>query len=367
MSRHSISLIVAVSLIFAMGLVMVFNTTAAEVLNRSLAISTHHALVKQLMYAFLGLCGALVIWFLGYRNFIRLSGPLLCGITLLLVLVFIPGIGQRINGANRWIGIAGYTFQPSEFAKFLIPLYFVRCLTREGRPMLLKEFFTVLTKLAIPIGLILIEPDNGTVAVIIMCLIILLFLTRIRWLYWGMPLLILMFCGVFAASRMPHVPDRIRVYLHPETDLLGKGHQPHQAKIAAGSGNLFGRGLGKSVQKLDYLPEARSDYIAAIYAEEFGFMGICSLILLYMAIGYYGFRIAAESRSRDAFYTVSILTFLICFQAFLNMGVVSGLLPSKGINLPFFSQGGTSLVANFMAFCLILNVASTNKKELVHG
>jgi cell division protein FtsW len=115
------------------------------------------------------------------------------------------------------------------------------------------------------------------------------------------------------------------------------------------------------MQKLDYLPEARSDYIAAIFGEEFGFVGISTLIFLYMAIGYFGFSIAAKTHNLPAFYMASVLTFLICFQAFLNLGVVSGLLPSKGTNLPFFSQGGSSLLANFMVICMILNIAHEQK------
>jgi cell division protein FtsW len=160
---------------------------------------------------------------------------------------------------------------------------------------------------------------------------------------------------------MPHVSDRIRIYFHPELDLKGKGHQPHQARIASGSGGLLGRGFGESLQKLDYLPEARSDYIAAIFAEEFGFIGIISLIVLYMTIGGLGFNIAIQSKTLEGFYLVAILTFLICFQAFLNLSVVSGLLPSKGTNLPFFSRGGSSLLANFIALGLIVSASRQNK------
>ncbi|WP_194847494.1 FtsW/RodA/SpoVE family cell cycle protein, partial [Candidatus Neptunochlamydia vexilliferae] len=126
---------------------------------------------------------------------------------------------------------------------------------------------------------------------------------------------------------------------------------------------LFGRGVGESLQKLNYLPEARSDYIAAIYAEELGFVGILFLILLYLFIAYSGFHIASKAKSKEGFYSAAVLTFLISFQAFLNLGVVSGLLPSKGTNLPFFSQGGSSLLANGIAIALIMSVHRT--KEIV--
>ena len=361
MNKKSLLLLLAVLVLFVLGLSMVFNTTAAEVLDRALAKSTHQALIKQLLYAILG-CGLAVgVWFLGYDQILRLSGYFLVASTFLLILVFVPGIGQQINGAHRWLGVGSYSFQPSEFVKYLIPLYYIQAVTTAQKPILLKDFIKLLLKFVLPMGLILIEPDNGTVAIIIAALVVLFLITKIRWVYWALPLMIIVGVGGIVASQMPHVHVRIQNYLHPEYDLQGQGHQPHQSKIAAGSGGLFGRGLGESMQKLNYLPHARSDYIAAIFAEEFGFVGISCLIMIYMFIGYLGFSIAAETDNLPAFYTVAILTFLICLQAFLNLGVVSGLLPSKGVNLPFFSHGGSSLLANFMVICIILNIS--NKKN----
>jgi cell division protein FtsW len=357
MNRASLALISCVLLLFAMGLVMVFNTTSAEVLSRGLERSTSHALLKQLAYSFVGLLVALLAWKVGYKRFLAWSGPLLLLGSLLLILVFIPGVGQEINGAKRWINFFGLSFQPSEIVKYLIPLYAISIFAKSEKPLELKEFFKLLGKIAVPMALILFEPDNGTVFILLMTLLILFFLTRLKWIYWVLPMMVLGVIGGVAASQMQHVPDRIRVYLHPELDLKGKGHQPHQAKIAAGSGRFLGKGIGESLQKLDYLPEARSDYIAAIFAEEFGFVGIFGLILVYMLIGCLGFYIAASVSDRAGFYLAAVFTFLICFQAFLNLGVVSGLLPSKGTNLPFFSHGGSSLLANFLALSLILNVA----------
>jgi cell division protein FtsW len=339
-----------------MGLLMVFNTTAAEVLDRSLERSTHHAVVKQILYAALGGVGAALVSFFGYRQILRLSPFFLTLGTILLILVFIPGIGQQINGAYRWIGIFGNSLQPSEFVKYLIPVYFIHVVTTTEQPMKLSVFLKLMGALSIPIGLILVEPDNGTVAIIMTTLVALFVLTRIKWSYWALPLFLFVLCGVIVASKMPHVSDRIQIYLDPELDLKGKGHQPYQAKIAAGSGKLWGKGLGESLQKLDYLPEARSDYIAAIYAEEFGFIGMLGLLFAYMLLGLLGFYMAKKALDLAGFYLIAIFTFLICFQAFLNLGVVSGLLPSKGTNLPFFSQGGSNLLASFMAVALIINV-----------
>lgn len=365
MSRYAIALLICVSVILAMGFLMVFNTTAAEVLDRALDRSTHHAIIKQLLYAFGGGIVAAGVWMLGYESILKLSGLFLIIATVFLILVFIPGIGQQLNGANRWISVFGTSLQPSEFVKYLIPLYYIHVVTSMDKPMELKQFLKLLAILAIPIGLILIEPDNGTVAIILSTMVALFVLTRLRLTYWALPLLVLVLCGGVVASQMKHVSNRIQIYLHPELDLKGKGHQPYQAKIAAGSGKLFGRGLAESLQKLDYLPEARSDYIAAIFAEEFGFIGMMFLIALYMGIGFLGFHLASQVDDLGGFYIISIMTFLICFQAFLNLGVVSGLLPSKGTNLPFFSQGGSSLLANIMALSLMFNVAKSREKSYV--
>jgi cell division protein FtsW len=227
-------------------------------------------------------------------------------------------------------------------------------------------FFVFIKRLAIfllPLALILLEPDNGTTAIILAAFVALFVLVKIRAIFWAVPFVGVLIVGSIVAYHMPHVPDRIRVYLHPELDLKGKGHQPYQARIAAGSGGFLGKGIGKSLQKLDYLPEARNDYIAAIYAEEMGFAGITFLIGLYMAVAYFGFSIALSAVDKEGFYLGAIMTFLISFQAFLNLGVVSGLLPSKGITLPFFSQGGTSLIVNILAVCLLLSIAAVSAKE----
>jgi cell division protein FtsW len=347
------------TILFAVGILMVFDTSSAEVIDRSLNVSTHHALIKQLVYGCLGIILALLTFFFGYRKLLNFAPYLFYGLTVCLLLVFVPGIGRALNGANRWIFFGPLSFQPSEFMKVIAPLYFIHLYMKEDN-MTWKRFYLIVLRLAAPLFLILIEPDNGTVAIIMVTLMALFFLCRVRWLYWLLPVLFLGGLGIAAAMQMPHVKHRIQVYLHPESDLLGKGHQPYQAKIATGSGELFGRGVGESLQKLNYLPEARSDYIAAIYAEELGFIGILFLVLLYLFIAYSGFHIAMKAETKGGFYVASVITFLISFQAFLNLGVVSGLLPSKGTNLPFFSQGGSSLLANCIAIALIM---STHKKK----
>jgi cell division protein FtsW len=345
---------------------MIFSTTSAEVIDLELDKDTHHALFKQILYAIAGLGLAFTVSKVGYQAIIKNSVPLLCIMTLFLIAVLIPGLGKEVNGSRRWIGIAGFSFQPSEFVKYLVPAFFIhRFLQFKGEVLSLRDFLRLGAAVAIPILLILVEPNNGTAAVIGMTVVILCLLTQIPFKYWALPLAVLVVIGGVSAAHLPYVSARLKVYLNPELDLKGKGHQPYQAKIAAGSGKLFGKGPGNSLQKLSYLPEAQNDYIAAIYAEEFGFMGMVILILLYMTVGYLGFAIASQASDPAGCYFAGAITFLITFQAFLNLGVVSGLLPSTGLNLPFFSQGGTSLIANIAGIGLLFSIAR-EEKESIH-
>ena len=364
-------ILLCVTLIFALGLMMVFNTSSAEILDRALDRNLHHACLRQIVYAGGGLFFALLISRIGYTHLIRCTPLLLAGTCILLLLVFVPGIGKVRNGSHRWLGVGTLTFQPSEFVKYLLPMAYIEWyLRRKQREVQFLTFCKVIAYLAIPMFLVMIEPDNGTTAVMGASLVPLFFLTGIRFKYWALPMLVMISIGVVAAYQLPYIRGRIQVYLHPELDLKGKGHQPYQAKIAAGSGGLFGRGPGASLQKLTYLPEAQNDYIAAIYAEEFGFVGILLLIILYMLFACGGFSIAMRSPDPAGTCLAATITFLIALQAFLNLGVVSGLLPSKGVNLPFFSQGGTSLIANMIGLAVLLNigrVGNTLPRKIHHN
>ncbi len=355
---HSFLLIFVTLVIFALGLVMVFGTSSAEVMDRGLNQSTYQALIRQLAHGTLGILLGVGIWMLGYKHLLRLAPFLLVLSALLLLLVLIPGVGKTVNGSKRWISIAGMTLQPSEFAKLTCPLFVVYMVLQ--KPIVrtdIKQFLRYMSPLCVPLALVFLEPDNGTTALLGVLILTAFLVMQIRWTFWALPCLILVVVGAPIAWQLPYVKGRLHVYFHPEKDLLGKGHQPYQAKIAAGSGQVFGRGLGQSLQKMTYLPEAQNDYIAAIYAEEFGFVGIALLLLLYMLMVYAGFFIAYCAEDRSGLYLAVLATFLVCIQAFLNLGVVSGLLPSTGVNLPFLSQGGSSLLVNFVAIALLLSIA----------
>lgn len=355
-------LLLSVLFLLSMGLIMVFNTTSAEVIDANLGGSTRGAFIKQLSFALCSLVLAFAVAAIGVDRAMKHIRLIYLLTTVLLMLVFVPGIGGKVNGAYRWLLVGGFSFQPSELMKVVMPLYFIEEFTKDPH-FTAKRFYKLAALFALPLMLIFLEPDNGTIFIIVLVMIALVFLCRIPLKLWLLPLCGVLLVGGMFAWQMPHVKRRISVYLHPEKDIYGKGHQPYQAKIATGSGQLIGKGFGKSLQKLNYLPEARSDYIAAIFAEEFGFLGMLCIILLYVTLAISGFSIALYARDLKHFLIVSSLTFLITIQAFLNLGVVSGLLPSKGTNLPFFSQGGSSLMVNTGALMLIYLIAHGKRER----
>lgn len=349
-------LLTAAITLYVLGLVMIFNTSSAEAIDLALYGSTHNAMLKQLFYSAIGIMTAIFFYRLGYKRLLELSPIALIGLTIMLVLVFVPGIGMKVNGARRWISFAKISLQPSEFMKFVGPMYLIHRLLKIEGEVTLREFLHLLGILAVPMLLILLEPNNGTAGVFGCVLAVSCFLANVPWRFWLAPLLGVAILGAAFAMQLPYVTKRLQVYMHPELDLKGKGHQPYQAKIAAGSGGIFGKGPGQSLQKLSYLPEAQNDYIAAIFAEEFGFMGMLLLLGTYCWLAVAAFGIAIRSPDPAGMYMASVVAFLFTFQAFLNLGVVSGLVPSTGLNLPFFSQGGSSLIANIASLGLLMNI-----------
>lgn len=361
-NRVQSSLFLVVSLIFILGLVMIYGTSSAEVLDHALEKAPYIPIIRQMIFGGIAVALGWFIYRLGYREILALSPYLLSFFTFLLLLVLVPGVGRSANGSTRWLSIAGISIQPSEFVKYLIPLCFIhRYLVALDRQMTFFGLVRILLPLNVPLLLILLEPNNGTVFVIGVTLAAVLFLTQVPFTYWGIPLMTLALLLGVVAYQLPYVNSRIKVFLNPELDLLGRGHQPYQAKIAAGSGGVFGKGPGNSWQKLSYLPEAQNDYIAAIFGEEFGFLGMTLLISLLAVFVLLGMQVAYNSEQIAALYVSGMVTFLIAFQAFINLAVVGGLLPSTGLNLPLFSQGGTSLMANVSGIALLLSAAGGRK------
>ena len=351
-------LLVLVTLgLVAFGLVMVYSASSARALLSSDAPSYY--LKRQAIYALMGLVALVVLSRFDFHR-LRHATDALLGITFIL-LVAVLVIGTAVNGARRWIPIGFMNFQPSELAKLSLALWTAALLSRRPAPQTLGE-------LAKPIGvvvgaacaLILIEPDLGTaIAIAIMVSAILIVSgTRLRLLASaggiGITLVLL------AIWLEPYRRERIFSFLDPWHDPQGAGFQAVQSMIALGSGGVFGVGLGESVQKIYYLPEASTDMIFAIVGEELGLIGAAAVIAAFAVFAYAGFNIALRCRDPYGKRLAAGITALICGQAAVNVSAVMGLAPLTGIPLPFVSYGGSSLVVGLAAVGILLNIASNH-------
>ncbi len=350
-------LLLPLLVLFLFGMLMIFDTISADMLDHRLDRSPYIPLMKQLVYAGIAAASLFAGAKLGWRCFIDQRRAILIGTTICLLLVFFPWIGKTVNGSRRWLQLGFMSIQPSELFKYALIGWFVGEVERfKGSFPTFKSYLQILYPLIPSLLLILIEPNNGTVFVLIVLTLALSFLAKIPGRYWAVPLVAAICIGATALLVLPYAQRRIETYLHPEKDLKGKGHQPHQARIAAGSGGLFGRGPGKSLQKLSYLPEAQNDYIVAIFAEEWGFFGMTLLMTTYLFFFLTIFSLLMQLGSGTPLLLGGGILFLIAFQTFMNLGVVSGLLPPTGLNLPFFSQGGSSLIANAFGVGLLYDM-----------
>jgi cell division protein FtsW len=286
---------------------------------------------------------------------------LMLGSIILLAIVLIPGVGHSVNGATRWLNFGLFTFQVSEVAKLFLIIYLSGYLLRRGDEVKTNTmgFIKPMLILAVASGLLVLEPDFGAAAVLLMTGLGLIFLGGVRF---GQFLLFvagtLCIMGLLAVSS-PYRLARITSFLDPWADPFNSGFQLTQSLIAIGSGGWFGTGLGGSVQKLFYLPEAHTDFLYAIYAEEFGFAGQVCLIAVFGLFAWRCFAIARLALLREqAFgaYLAYGVGLLITLQAIINIGVNMGALPTKGLTLPFVSYGGNSILSMSFAVGLVLRV-----------
>jgi cell division protein FtsW len=290
---------------------------------------------------------------------VRPLTPLILGTALfLLIAVLVPGVGHTVNGSQRWIGTGLFQFQPSEFAKLALVLYGAYLLAKEPkRARTLGGLGPYLMIVGLALLLIAKEPDLGTTIVASSAVCCVLFLGGVRGRTLAPVGIAIAVIGVAMISMNPYQEARLTGFLHPDSDTGGSGFQAKQATIAIGSGGFFGVGLGESVQKASYLPEAHTDMVAAVIGEELGLAGMFVLIGLFGMFGYAGLRAAHRARDRFSKLLAAGLTSLVLAQAALNLFAVLGLAPLTGVPLPFVSYGGTSLVMTLAAAGLILNVA----------
>jgi cell division protein FtsW len=349
----------AVLALLALGVVMVHSASVAY------AARTHgfgaYFLMRHVVYLALGL-GLLAI---GLRLRVQLwakAGPvLLLGAIVLLALVLVPGVGARVNGASRWIKLGFFTLQPAELTKLCMIVYAAGYLVRKQEE--LKNFTQGILMLSLVLAvigaLLLAEPDFGSVVVISLTVLIMLFLGGVRFWHFGLVLLAGIGGMVLLTIFSPYRMGRVTSFMDPWADPFGSGFQLTQALIAFGRGEWFGVGLGASVQKLFYLPAAHTDFLLAVIAEELGVFVVIGVMLLFAVIVARAFAIARLADEAGQAYSARLaqgLGLLLGLQAMINMGVNMGMLPTKGLTLPFVSYGGSSMLVCCLAAGMLLRI-----------
>ena len=354
--EQQLLLLVTLALV-AFGLVMVYSATSA---SAALANGdSSYYLRKQGLYALIGVAFLLLARRSGYRALRHLAPALVLASIVLLLAVL--AVGPTINGAQRWLQVGPAVFQPSELAKLALLVFAAAYLARRPSPQTLGELIKPLGIIAgVVCGLLLAEPDLGTAITIVVMLGGVLVVS-------GVPARLMAtaggICGglVLAAAWFePYRRERLLSFLNPWDDAQGTGYQIIQAMIGMGSGGWFGVGLGQSVLKANYLPEAHTDMIFAIIGEELGLVGTTAVIAAYTAFAYAGFRVALSCRDPFGKRLAAGITTLVCGQAVINLAAVMGAAPLTGITLPFVSYGGSSLVVGLAAVGILLNIAGDN-------
>ncbi len=355
-------------ILLAFGMVMVYSASISWAEGKSI---THHQasyyLVRHAGFLVAGLVAGGIAFQVPTRIWQK-SAPLLFLIGLgMLALVLVPGIGHKVLGSRRWIKLVLFQIQPSEFMKFLAAVYVADYTTRKAALMdsFKHGFLPMLGVMLLVGGLLLMEPDFGAFVVIASISIAILWLGGINYRIFVGLLILLFFGFIILIKTSPYRLQRIVGYMDPWADPFGKGYQLTHALIAFGRGEWLGVGLGGSVEKLMYLPEAHTDFLLAVIAEELGFAGVAVLVGLFAWIVVRSFKIAKEAVSNEQFFSALLaqgIGIWMGVESIINMGVNMGLLPTKGLTLPLLSFGGTGILANCVAMAVLLRIDWENKR-----
>ncbi|MBS1153678.1 MAG: ftsW [Myxococcaceae bacterium] len=349
----------SILLLVGMGLVMVYSASAITALDKM--GDSFYFLKRQAIAAGLGLIAMGVAMKMGYRRMARLAYPLLVVAVILLIAVLIPGIGHAAGGARRWIRLPGISIQPAEVAKVAWVVYLAYSLAKKREKV--KSFsIGFLPHLAIAGLLVLLcmaEPDFGSSVALIFLMFVLLFAAGAKLSYLVGSVLFALPIAYAAIARSPYRMKRIVAFLDPWAHRHDVGYQVSESLMSIGSGGLTGLGLGDGRQKLFFLPEAHTDFLFAIIGEELGLLGVIALVLLYGVIIWRGIRASLAAAEPFGTYLGLGITSLIAFQAIVNMSVAMGLLPTKGLTLPFLSYGGSSLIMLMGASGLLLSISAS--------
>ncbi|WOJ98372.1 putative lipid II flippase FtsW [Congregibacter brevis] len=321
----------------------------------------HHS-YRHLVYLGLALMSGFICYQVPIELWYRSGWLLLLLSSLLLILVLIPGVGRNVNGSQRWLALGSMTLQPSELAKAAMIVYLSGYLVRQGKA--LQESWQGVLRPLMILGLVavllLAEPDFGAVVIMFATAFGMLFLAGMRLMHLGLIIAATGVLGALLIQAAPYRLQRLIAYTDPWADPFGSGFQLIQSLIAFGRGEWFGVGLGNSVQKLFYLPEAHTDFVFSIWAEETGFAGAFVLIALFLALVLRIFHLGREAQKEGQLFSAYLcfgVSLMFSGQAFVNMGVSAGLLPTKGLTLPLISYGGTSLITACVLLSMVLRVA----------
>lgn len=371
-SEIDLTLLWSALILLLTGMVMVYSASIA-IAEAGRFTGNHPAyyLVRHGVFLTVGLIAAGFAFQVPLSSWQQFAPWLFVAGFVLLLLVLVPGVGRDVNGARRWLSLGFINLQPSELMKLFAAIYAADYTVRKMPHMHdLKKAFLPMAGAMVAVGVLLLkEPDFGAFVVIISIAIGILFLGGMRARLFAVLIVVLVAAFAILIIVSPYRRDRIFGFMDPWSDAYGRGYQLSHALIAFGRGELFGVGLGASVEKLFYLPEAHTDFLLAVIAEELGFVGVVIVIVLFGLVIQRAFIIGRQAVALDRLYAALVaqgIGIWIGVQSFINMGVNTGLLPTKGLTLPLMSFGGSGIVANCVALAILLRVDWENR-QLMRG
>lgn len=355
-------LLLAVALT-CIGVVMVYSSSAIMAAERF--NDGFYFLKRQLIYMLVGFMLMAAATYFNYQNWRKLAVITLLGSIALLALLFVPGLGVRVGGALRWLKLPGFNLQPAELVKLGLVLYLAHSLTRKKEMVrsLAKGYLPYMIVLAVLLLLLLKQPDLGSAMIIAGVALSMLIVAGVRWLYILPTLMMSLPVLYFLVMNVDYRRRRIMAFLDPWEDPFDTGFQIIQSLVAFGKGGVFGQGLGIGQQKLFYLPEAHTDFIFSVIGEELGLIGVIVVAALFLLLVMCGIRIALQCQDPFGRNLAFGLSLLLGLEAFVNLSVCMGLLPTKGLALPFISYGGTSLVVCLVAVGILLNISTAQEQK----
>ncbi len=364
MSKEARFLFIAVYILVGLGIVMTYSASA--IFAEHVYKNPQHFLIRQVLYVLIGTAVLFTTASVPTQFWKRHARALMLLAIALLMTVFLPVIGRTAGGAKRWLHLGPVNFQPVEFAKIAVCVYLADYLSRKMKFIKkgsLYVFVPPIILVGMICGLTLLQPDLGSCAFIFIISATLFFMAGIRLRYVFITALVFVPVLYFLVIRVPYRLSRMTAYLNPWNDPQGSGFQIIQSFLAFALGGLKGVGLGQSTQKLFYLPSSYNDFILSVIGEELGFVGVLFMMLLYVVIFFCGIHMAENAEHDYEKLLILSLTLVIVLQALINMLVATGLIPTKGLPLPFVSFGGTSLVFNLMAVGFLLGMDRQSRER----